>query len=273
MSLSTFFALVLTLNTLGFVALGQGKESVNIEKVAAFKRAVDFDKAFRAEGQFPPLRLLIPDILSAPGLKNGAWQLSHSKSQQTPTGLLAEWILNSGSTELTIKIFTSSEGVQPARDFLLSGATENNRVASPFLKHKSPIGSLAVGIVVSDVTMDLIWVYRNIGTQIRSSDTKFDVSEMAQWLQGAPKADLNWNMSSSDSLKVPKISQAEAIELATKKGLAATWKSAEFKKGHWHITGVSKSLVPPQYYVISATDGRLLYENKNTGLYPLPTWD
>ncbi|TVQ93804.1 MAG: hypothetical protein EA400_01895 [Chromatiaceae bacterium] len=160
----------------------QSTSPMDSAKIDRFKQRIGFDAAFVGEPA-ESVAVAWPDPRMAPGIDLAQWSLAGDTTYPTSGGVLREWVLRQGPRQLSIAVFVSSVGAEPARQFLLARATENMLVDAPYVRLPDGPGTLAVTLP-EPVPTDLIWVFRNVAIQVRDDDAGVDVPAIARWLQG-----------------------------------------------------------------------------------------
>jgi hypothetical protein len=177
--------LIIGLTTLNGVA---AMDPLQTDKVERFKRRIDFDKVLKAESADKLVRAIWPDALSAPALGPG-WSVADNTIGRTRGGSAREWVLRRGDETVSILIFVSEGGVQPARQFFLLRASNNMMMEVPYLKGPAGLGTLAVHLSHKQAP-SFIWVYRNTTFQVDAQDTSLDILPIARWLQATAESGL-----------------------------------------------------------------------------------
>ena len=160
---------------------------MQLEKLDRFKKRIDFDAAIGMEKTEQAVNSVWPEMLKAPGLNDGVWKVAADSIWRASGGIAREWVLRRDMEQISIVIFASSEGPGPAQNFLLSRATENMMLDSPFVKGPDGLGSLAVSMPPG-APPNLIWVFRNLCFDVRSDDSRADILAIARWLQSTAEA-------------------------------------------------------------------------------------
>ena len=156
-------------------------------KVERFKDQIDFDAVISREEPAQLSAIVWPDMLKAPGLAAGQWQIAADTTWQPGRGVARQWVLRRGPEQIAIVIFVSSDGPGPARDFFVSRATDNMMEDSPFVRLQGGPGTLAVGMP-EGTPSSVIWLYHNLCFAVRAIDTDVAVPPIARWLQAVAAA-------------------------------------------------------------------------------------
>ena len=175
--------------TLGCLAGGTGKAMSPMQsaKVERFKARIDFDAVLSRERPAKRSVIAWPDMLKAPGLAAGQWQVAADTTWQPSGGAARQWVLRRGPEQLAIVVFVSSDGPGPAREFFVSRATDNMMEDSPFVRLQDGPGTLAVGMP-EGTPSSMIWLDNNLCFAVRAIDTDVAVLPIARWLQSVAAA-------------------------------------------------------------------------------------
>src|SRR5215510_8754596 len=118
-------------------------DSDQVEKIERFKQRIDFDGALKAENTGEAIRATWPNAIDAPGLGAG-WTVADDSIWRTNNGTVRESLLRRADETVTVLIFVSEDGVQPARQFLLFRASNNMMPDVPYVRGPNGLGTLAV---------------------------------------------------------------------------------------------------------------------------------
>jgi len=67
-----------------------------------------------------------------------------------------------------------------------------------------------------------------------------------------------------------KVTKEESFQIAIKNGFQASWTKVALRGQYWHVSGYSKSACPPMYFIISSSNGELIYKNQNSDARKTP---
>jgi hypothetical protein len=159
-----------------------------MEKIERFKQRVDFDRVLKAENTGEAVRATWPKAIEAPGLGAG-WAVADDSIWRTNGGTVRETLLRRADETVSVLIFVSEHGVQPARHFLLLRASNNMMPDVPYVQGPSSLGTFSVQLPVAKAP-SVIWIYRNTAFNVYARDTSVDILPIAKWLQATAESGL-----------------------------------------------------------------------------------
>jgi hypothetical protein len=170
------------------VQLGRGEMSeltpIQQEKIQRFKDRIDFDAKVRVEPPGWSVILELPDMLTAPGIANQGWSVAGDTTFKKKYGALRKWGLNRGEATLAIDVFVSSAGTKAAREFFLEESANTMMVDIPYSRGPEGIGTLCVSQLRPPTSSSVLWLFHNVYTRVRGTQSPIDVVAIARWLQG-----------------------------------------------------------------------------------------
>lgn len=191
------------------------------DKVDRFKQRVGFEENVKDESPEDYVHVQWPSPQRAPGLDGDKWKLVSEGVRSEAGGAVKKWTLTREMEQVVVTVFVSSKGPELAQQFLVTRATENMMIDSPFVKSPVALGTLAVSLSVNaDVPMELLWTYRNVCFDVRVDNSQLNPIPLAKWLQQLAKEGTRKSRENSDSLGKVRATKAlcqvgESFEIVT----------------------------------------------------------
>lgn len=122
--------------------------------------------------------------------KMPGWELFFRHVRTEPGGAIGEWGFKQGREQLAVKIFVSSRGVQPARDYFRRLAMSSTAPEYPYKPppgDPSPVSEEVVTFFVSSPSLDqqthndsVLRLFRNVVFDVRAYDARIDETKVLE---------------------------------------------------------------------------------------------